>query len=544
MLGAVGGHMKALVRPALPEPIDEAQWRRIFRLGVVIPPVLVLLNIASRLVFADRDSFFHSLFLAINVPAHVLLVAVCVWNLRAARTERARRLSMAMAIALLHWTSVSSMFMRETIPTGSVFVLIAIAFFRTALDGRLGLFAYLSACALQVLLWTLVALRVLPWVSLSPERDVYAAHATPVIAFTLGWQLVVYTIAWVLSSIVANRFRALSFEIARERQNARRTIAETLVQAGRGRLTGQLLDGRYLIQELLGRGGMGEVYEATRVDDARVVAVKVLFAHLDQPTIVERFRREAETVRRLTRACAAEVYDSGIADDGSQFIVMERLRGEDLAALLRRRGRLPVGEMATLLEGLGRALDAVHAQGIVHRDLKPSNIFLLDGGEVRLLDFGIARLLDTPSGATLTSESAVVGSPGYLAPEQARGAASEIGPATDVFALGAITYRAITGQAAFPSATAAEAIFAALSRTPPAPSTICAEVPPQIDAVLALALVKDPRERYARASELATDFALACRGELPASTIARASALASPLDVHPGLAIAATALKR
>ena len=531
------------MRPALPEPIDEAQWRRLFRLGVVISPVLAVLNALSRFVFAPEDRGAHTLFLAINVPAHVGIVVASLWNLRGARSERARRASIALAIALLHWTSVSSMFMRETIPTGSIFVLIGIAFFRTALDGRLGLFGYASAALLQIGLWTLVWLRVLPFVSLS-DHALDIGKALPGLWFALGWQLVVYTMAWVLSSVVANRFRALSYEIARERQNARRTIAETLVQAGRGRLTGQLLDGRYMMKELLGRGGMGEVYEAAHVDDARVVAVKVLFAHLDQPTVIERFRREAETVRRLTRACAAEVYESGVTEDGSQYIVMERLRGEDLAALLRRRGRLPVDEVARLLEGLGRALDDVHAQGIVHRDLKPSNGFLLDVNEVRLLDFGIARLLDTPSGATLTSESAVIGSPGYLAPEQARGAAAEIGPATDVFALGAIAYRAVTGQNAFPAGSAAEAIFAALNRQPPPPTAVCADLPSQLDAVLALALAKDPRSRYAQATELARDFALACRGELPASTVARADALAATPAVHPGIAAAAAALRK
>ena len=208
---------------------------------------------------------------------------------------------------------------------------------------------------------------------------------------------------------------------------------------------------------------------------------------------------------------------------------MERLEGEDLAAYLRRRGALPPAEVAELAANLAAALEAAHGAGVVHRDLKPQNVYLVRGtSTLKLLDFGISRLSDTPSGDTLT-HAAVVGSPGYLAPEQARGASAEIGAHTDVFALGAICYRALTGVEAFPGRTAATAIYEALQRDPPPPSQLVPGLPGAVavavDAVLALALAKAPTLRYQRAAELATELRLALAGTLPEAVLARARAL-------------------
>jgi serine/threonine protein kinase len=171
---------------------------------------------------------------------------------------------------------------------------------------------------------------------------------------------------------------------------------------------------------------------------------------------------------------------------------------------------------------------------VIHRDLKPNNVLLLSGTgepEVRLLDFGIARVLSELVGEnqaqeqTLTQTAAVLGTPGYLSPEQARGQRDAIGPHTDVFALGAIAYLALTGRRAFPARTADGAIYEALYGEPVPASQQRASLPVAVDEVLALALAKDPARRYQKASELATDLRAAVEGRLPAPVSSRARAL-------------------
>jgi serine/threonine-protein kinase len=293
-----------------------------------------------------------------------------------------------------------------------------------------------------------------------------------------------------------------------------------------------VLAGRYHLRELLGRGGMGEVYEAVRASDGQVVAVKVLYPHLaDMPTFMERFRREALAAKRLSARYAPELIEAGEDGDGTPFIVMERLNGEDLGTLLRRVGRLPLEEVLPLAEQIGAALDAAHNSGVVHRDLKPQNVFVLEQRKVRLLDFGIARLRGEDVGDTLTSDSMVMGTPGFMAPEQARGAQGEIGPHTDVFALGGIVYRALTGNPAFGGRNPAEAIFEVLNKNPPAPSHVVEGLPAAVDAPIRLALAKATASRYSTAGAFVRDLALAARGQLPAEVSARAAALeVSPAD--------------
>jgi eukaryotic-like serine/threonine-protein kinase len=164
-----------------------------------------------------------------------------------------------------------------------------------------------------------------------------------------------------------------------------------------------------------------------------------------------------------------------------------------------------------IVSQLAAALEAAHAIGIVHRDLKPGNVFITEDGKVKLLDFGVARLLD---GSDLTRTDLLIGSPGYLAPEQAATEFGEVGPRTDVFALGAIIYRAITGQSAFPARNPGIAIYEAVHSEPPPPSVIEPSLPPAIDAVIARALAKKPAQRYATPGELVRDLRRAFAGEL------------------------------
>jgi hypothetical protein len=310
---------------------------------------------------------------------------------------------------------------------------------------------------------------------------------------------------------------------------ARAELAAVVDEARLGRLSG-LRMGSYQLGELLGRGGMGEVYAARR-DDGSPVALKVLHAHLGAETGARaRFRREADLVRRLPAQIVAQVHEVGTGPGDTDFIAMELLTGEDLGALLRRRSRLTLHETSTLALHVARALAQAHAASVVHRDLKPSNVFLVEGqlDQVRLLDFGIARLYDAPSTPsnedaplTLTGTAVVLGSPGYLAPEQARGESDNVGPGADVFALGAIVYRALTGQQAFAAAHFRDAGLQALYHVPPPPSDLC-EVPRGVDLVVGTALAKSLEHRYTSALTFAHDLMRAAEGESFSQLTARA----------------------
>jgi predicted Ser/Thr protein kinase len=335
-----------------------------------------------------------------------------------------------------------------------------------------------------------------------------------------------YPFAFVTANVFAKTVRRQRAALDQARSELRRVADQARV----GRLSGGRI-GDFNVEDLLGRGGMGEVYAAKRVHDGEEVAIKLLHAHLGSDDRMRmRFRREAEVVRKMPPATVATVHHFGTTDEGYDYIVMERLRGEDLGALLRRRERLAPEEVLGLVERLAVGLDAAHELGVVHRDLKPPNVFLcsVEPGaaplsDVRLLDFGLARLQEMAMTHSMTASAAVLGTPGYMPPEQAGG--GEVGPPADVFALGAIVFRALTGNPAFPSRSPAAALYEALHMDPPPPSELVAGLPTDVDAVLALALAKDPALRYQRASELARDLGAALAVALPDTVKARAARL-------------------
>jgi hypothetical protein len=323
---------------------------------------------------------------------------------------------------------------------------------------------------------------------------------------------------FILANVVSRTLREKENELDVVQRNFDRMIAE--VQPGR--LSGQTIDRKYKLRELLGRGGMGEVYQAERIGGGGDVAVKVLYAHLCGEDDLARFRREAAIAARLPKDHVAQVHEIGrCAEDGHNYLAMELLHGEDLAMLLRRRIKLPPEELLPIIDQLAAGLESAHAAGVVHRDLKPQNIFLSVAG-VKLLDFGVARLVE---GSELTRSAMLIGSPGYLAPEQAVTELGEVGPRADVFALGAIVFRALTGQSAFPARTTAAAVYEAVHVDPPPPSAIEPSLPHDVDVVVALALAKRPQQRYAKPGELARDLRAAFAGTLSDATRERAAAI-------------------
>ena len=269
----------------------------------------------------------------------------------------------------------------------------------------------------------------------------------------------------------------------------------------------------YQITEKLGEGGMGVVYAAVDTHLGRRVAIKFLTASSEQQYRA-RFLREARAVSLLGHPNIATVHDYGETPEGQPFIVMELVAGETLSELLERSA-LSLKRAVEIVEAVAEALEEAHHHGIIHRDIKPSNVVVTHRGQVKVLDFGLVKQLneDTDPGAnaearrllgTRTRSDVVVGTPLYLSPEQATGGA--IDGRSDLFALGALLYECITGRSAFSGSSVIEIGAQVIHIDPPAPSTINARIPPELDRITMKALEKKPEQRYQNAGEMIADL--------------------------------------
>jgi hypothetical protein len=277
-------------------------------------------------------------------------------------------------------------------------------------------------------------------------------------------------------------------------------------------LAGQSI-GQYELQELLGLGGMGAVYRAFQPSLKRSVAIKILTPALaQQPGYLERFNREAETAAGLEHSHIVPIYDHG-TENGTSYVVMRYLTGGTLADRMRRQRDegLPMpslGEVAELLGQLSSALDYAHKQGIVHRDIKPSNIMFDEHGNAYIVDFGIAKLIEATESLTGTGVS--MGTPAYMAPEQWTG--DPIGPATDQYALGVMTYALCTGHPPFEGPTPYALMHKHLNEKPIPPHYQRTDLPQTAALVLERALAKRPEERYPTVSDFSEAFRNAIEG--------------------------------
>ena len=254
---------------------------------------------------------------------------------------------------------------------------------------------------------------------------------------------------------------------------------------------------RYRNAELIARGGMGEVYRAEDADLARIVAVKLLAGRFaDNEAIRGRFTREALAVARLSHApSTVTIFDVG-EHGGRPYIVMEYLPGGSLADRLEREGAQPVGRVLEWLGQAAAALDAAHFNGIVHRDVKPANLLLDDHERVKVADFGVASAADLGS---YTEAGTVVGTAGYLAPEQARGERAT--PASDLYALAVVAFELLTGRRPFERESSTAEAMAHVSAPIPPASDSNPELPRDLDDVLARGLAKEPEHRFATAAD-------------------------------------------
>ncbi len=277
-----------------------------------------------------------------------------------------------------------------------------------------------------------------------------------------------------------------------------------LASLGGGRL------GDYELLEELGRGGMGVVYRARQVTLDRMVAVKTIAAGvLPGDEAIARFRHEAVTAASLRHPNIVAIHEVG-ADQGQHFFAMEYVAGPTLAAVVRD-GPLPAARAAGYVRAVAEAVEYAHGRGVLHRDLKPSNILLDEEDRPRVTDFGLAKRLDAQHELTLGGQ--VLGTPAFMSPEQADSKRGKMGPAGDVYSLGAVLYHLITGRAPFTGESPTEILVQVLEREPVAPGLLHPVLPRDLETICLKCLEKEPSRRYASAGELAADLGRFLKGE-------------------------------
>jgi serine/threonine-protein kinase len=270
-------------------------------------------------------------------------------------------------------------------------------------------------------------------------------------------------------------------------------------------LIGQVLDGRYKIEDVLGQGGMGMVFRATQTSVQRPVAVKTLNPSLAAaPQFFERFRREAEIASRLRHPNVITIYDFGRAQDGTCYYVMELLEGESLRELVKRDGAMSLRRAVDVIEQACRGLAHAHEQGAVHRDIKPHNIMVqqLDGRDfVKVLDFGLVKALEQDEEEQLTSTGQVLGTPQYMPPEQAGG--EGVDHRSDLYSMGGVFYYCLTGTSPYGANTVRKALTAALTQPPPtvAAKRQGAPIPQALEDFFQTALAREKEDRFQSAQE-------------------------------------------
>jgi CheY-like chemotaxis protein len=316
-----------------------------------------------------------------------------------------------------------------------------------------------------------------------------------------------------LEKLKASTLRALSLRKQRlaakhalEAESTRRSRALPSGTVGSQGFTGALLGGRYRVGNLIGVGGMGSVYEAEREDLAQMrVAIKILHPAVGaRSDLVLRFRREAETVAALDHPNIVRILDFQTPPGEPAFLVMERLHGEPLGEAIGRDGRFSAERAAFVASQVLSALAAAHGSNVVHRDLKPDNVFLtaMSGLRdiVKLLDFGVAKLMNARMNEKLTQTGSVLGTPAYMAPEQARGAS--IDHRSDLYAVGCMLYEALSGEPPF-SAPNYNALLFEIQKGVPTPLEVRRpDLDPALAALVARAMAKNPAERFQTADAM------------------------------------------
>ena len=399
----------------------------------------------------------------------------------------------------------------------TVVVIMGLSFFGLGDDSKMAVPLSVGVAVTYMVSALLISLGVIPDVGLFVPKDVPRAARFAMLGMVtatmlmqlwqarLGRRATLEAIARSNEAVRLVRTREAQLEEAKENLDA-------AIRAGAGksgRYTGTLA-GRFRLEHIVGRGAMGEVYSARIEDTGDRAAVKLLhIGKLEEPELVSRFLREAEVARRVRGPNLVTVLEVGNAQDGSPFIAMELLEGSDLATLLRDKPSLSLAEVVTLVDDVARGLEILHAAGVVHRDLKPANLFLSAGPPPiwKILDYGVSKLRES----TMT-EDQVVGTPGYMSPEQAQG--GKVDGRSDIFALGAVAYRTLTGRRPFTGIGTPQLLYQVVYAQPVRPREIAAAIPRDVELVLAIALAKRPEARFPTSTAFATAMRLASQNAL------------------------------
>lgn len=295
-------------------------------------------------------------------------------------------------------------------------------------------------------------------------------------------------------------------------------LARALQVGGSGRYTGQAL-GHYELAEVIGRGAMGEVYEAVDSRDGSMAAVKVLEPDmLSDAKRIRWFLRELHLIEHICSPHVVRVFHAASLDEGLPYLAMERLHGQSLSDQLRGNGRLGQFEVVRLIREAGAGLEAAADVGVVHRDVKPHNIFVTDEGVYKVIDFGVGTLTN---GASEMTKGALVGTPSYMAPEQVSG--RTVDRMSDLYSLAAVAYRALTGHGVVTHGEMSKVLHAVVHETPRRPSSL-GRFHKDVDDVFAIALAKEPAQRFKSAEEFADALDSAIRGQLSEQIRARSEA--------------------
>ena len=386
-------------------------------------------------------------------------------------------------------------------------IVMELFFVGTQRHKRVALTLYLTCALFQGVLSGLVIAGVIP------DHGIMQGGSLSVMEAIAGQGMVqvVYLVTFLMARATRREIQRSTVDLHRaveavfQREvlldEARQQLSDAIRVGGAGRLTGQSL-GSFQLGAILGRGAMGEVYEAVHVDTGRPAAVKVLHpAVASSEELLTRFLREAQAAVALHSPHIVRLLEVCAPNSPVAYFAMERLRGMDLGEKLRATPQLSLPEVVTLVEHIAQGLEAARAAGIVHRDIKPQNVFQASvaGREQvwKLLDFGVSHL--TEHGGTLT-HGQLVGTPMYMAPEQARG--EPVDHRADVYGLCAVAYRALTGQPPHPVREVTAILYHVVNVTP-RPPTDFVDVPAEIDRVMAIGMAKDRNQRFATALELA-----------------------------------------
>jgi tRNA A-37 threonylcarbamoyl transferase component Bud32 len=496
---------------------EVAQTRAFVRITSALAVI-----VACAISFLGGDPFAKR----ILYGALAAVVVSCVWLARELRDDEGYSIGKVLicgyvcigaAFCAIHFFGVFS--------PAVVIIPFGLCFFSSGGHSRGTLAIYLTCALLELML------GVLTIVGIIPDRGIVSgASVAPIDSLAM---LILIEAVFLATYAIMRASRAATLhaielhdsalgQIAQREallKEARQDLAQALKAGGIGRFTDRELGG-FRLGNVIGRGAMGEVYEAIHTTNKTPAAVKVLLDHvLAQPEQVQRFFREAKLAAALNVPNVVRILAVADIDAALPWLAMERLHGVDLADWLREHRRMSMSRLLNLIRQLGVGLDAAREAGIVHRDLKPRNVFLAKEGDRELwkiLDFGVSKLVTDD--ATLTRDK-IVGTPTYMAPEQVEG--GKVTHRTDLFALGVIAYRVLTGRPAFAGDSEGQILYKVVHRMPPRPSTIVS-CPTDLDAALAIALAKDPRERFDTAAELGQALEAAGRSALGPELRARA----------------------